>query len=51
MADYLNSMIGTGFSLEKLVEPMPPEEWRESWPGGYYGYINTPTYAIFKLKK
>lgn len=51
MADYLNSMIKVGFSFEQLVEPMPPEDWKEAWPGGYYSYINTPTYAIFKLKK
>lgn len=51
MSDYINSMIRAGFQFKELLEPFPPNSWRENNPKRYYGFINTPTYAIFKIEK
>lgn len=51
MSDYMNSIIEAGLSIKALVEPLPPEDWRMKWPEKYRGYINNPTYAIFKIEK
>lgn len=51
MGDYINSIIRSGFKIKELLEPLPPNSWRESNPERYYGFINTPTYAIFKIEK
>lgn len=51
MADYINSIIGAGLSITSLTEPMPPEEWEFNKPKRFHEFLNTPTYAVFKLKK
>lgn len=51
IGDYINSIIKAGFQIVELLEPLPPNSWRESNPKKYYGFINTPTYAIFKIEK
>lgn len=51
MSDYINSAIRAGFQIKELLEPLPPKSWRENNPKKYYGFINTPTYAIFKIEK
>ena len=51
MSDYINSMIRAGFQIKELLEPFPPNSWRKDNPKKYYGFINTPTYAIFKIEK
>lgn len=51
MADYINSIVKGGLQIEELLEPLPPEEWKSSNAGRYNGYVETPVYAIFKLKK
>jgi ubiquinone/menaquinone biosynthesis C-methylase UbiE len=51
MADYINCIVDSGLSIKCLCEPLPPEEWKVNSPGRYYGYIDTPTYAIFKMEK
>ncbi|MBL4931206.1 methyltransferase domain-containing protein [Clostridium paridis] len=51
MSDYINSIVKAGLQIEELLEPLPPAEWKEDNIKRYYGYMDTPTYAIFKLKK
>ena len=51
MGDYISSFIEAGLKLEALLEPLPPETWLKNNSKRYHGYINTPTYAIFKVKK
>jgi len=51
MSDYINSMNSAEFQIEKLLEPLPPNNWRVDNPERYYSFINTPTYAVFKIKK
>jgi ubiquinone/menaquinone biosynthesis C-methylase UbiE len=51
MSDYINSMNKAGLQIKKLLEPLPPNNWRDNNPERYYGFINTPTYAIFKIEK
>lgn len=51
IGDYINSIIRAGLQIKEFLEPMPPNSWRESNPKRYYGFINTPTYAIFKIEK
>lgn len=51
MAEYINSIVEAGLSIKSLIEPLPPEEWKLSNKERYYGYINTPTYGIFKIEK
>lgn len=51
MSDYVNSIIEAGLSIKSFIEPSPPEQWKLSNEGRYYGFINTPTYGIFKIEK
>lgn len=51
MSDYINSMIRAGFQIKELLEPLPPDSWKENNIKRYYSFINTPTYAIFKIEK
>lgn len=51
MSDYINSIVKSGLQIKELLEPMPPEDWKENSPGRYYGFIETPTYAIFRAEK
>lgn len=50
-ADYMNAIIGAGLSIEKVCEPMPPEEWKESQPYRYEGFVESPVYMIIKMRK
>lgn len=47
MSDYINSIISSGLQIKELLEPLPPEKWKESAAGRYYSFMETPTYAIF----
>lgn len=49
--DYVKAIISSGFIIEAMEEPYPPEKWKETQPGRYDGYIETPTYMIIKIKK
>ena len=51
MGDYINSILGAGLSLKALVEPSPPKAWEEDKPKRYHGFLDIPTYAIFKIEK
>lgn len=51
MSDYINSILKAGLQIKQLIEPLPPEEWKVTKSNRYVGYINTPTYAIFKIEK
>lgn len=50
-ADYMNAIIGVGLFIEKVCEPMPPEEWKESQPYRYEGFVESPVYMIIKMRK
>lgn len=51
MCDYINSIVKTGLQIEEVLEPLPPEEWKKTNMRRYNGYVETPVYTIFKLKK
>ena len=51
ISDYVNALLGAGFTLDRLEEPDPPEEWKESQSGRYDGFIETPSYLILKISK
>lgn len=51
MSDYINAIVKSGLQIEELIEPLPPEEWREKNSGRYNAYMDTPIYAIFRIKK
>lgn len=51
MSDYINAIVKSGFQIKEMLEPMPPAEWKENNLPRYYGYLETPTYAIFKCQK
>ncbi len=48
-SDYVNAAVGSGFSILEVQEPMPPEDWKESAPRRYDGFLETPSYLILKL--
>ena len=49
--DYVNAMIGAGLKVDRICEPLPPEKWRETEPGRYESFLETPTYMILKASK
>lgn len=49
--DYIAAVLGAGLRMEALREPMPPEVWKTTAFGRYDGYLETPTYMIFKLSR
>ncbi len=51
MSDYMNAIVGAGLSIEKVCEPMAPEEWKETQPYRYEGFLETPVYMIIKMRK
>ncbi|WP_455716005.1 methyltransferase domain-containing protein [Anaerosporobacter sp.] len=50
-SDYVNAIISAGLNLCEVVEPMPPESWKDNFPNRYNAFIETPTYMILKIKK
>lgn len=50
-ADYVNAITGAGLAIEQICEPMAPEQWKVSEPDRYEGFLETPVYMIFKMKK
>lgn len=40
-----------GLCLCDAQEPAPPQEWRETCPGRYEDFIETPVYLIMKFVK
>ena len=50
-SDYLSAALEAGFSVEKVEEPMPPEEWKDKYKYRYEDFIQTPSFLIIKLKK
>lgn len=47
----MNAIIGAGLSIEKVCEPMPPEEWKESQSYRCEGFVESPVYMIIKMRK
>jgi ubiquinone/menaquinone biosynthesis C-methylase UbiE len=50
-SDYVNAIINAGLNLCEVAEPMPPASWKDSCPGRYNAFIDSPTYMIFKIRK
>lgn len=50
-SDYINAIIDAGLVIEKICEPMAPEEWKTMQPDRYESFVETPVYMIIKLKK
>lgn len=50
-SDYVNAAVGSGFSILEAQEPLPPEDWKESAPKRYDGFLETPSYLILKLRR
>ncbi|MGN0479474.1 MAG: class I SAM-dependent methyltransferase [Hominenteromicrobium sp.] len=50
-SDYVNAAVRAGLRLQALREPMPPESWKEKFPGRYESFVETPTYMVMKLTK
>ena len=50
-ADYINAIVGAEMTIEKICEPMAPEEWKKTQPYRYEGFIETPVYMVIKMKK
>ena len=51
LSDYMNAIIAAGLSIEKICEPMAPEDWKETQPYRYEGFLETPVYMIIKMRK
>ncbi|WP_130838529.1 class I SAM-dependent methyltransferase [Lachnoclostridium sp. Marseille-P6806] len=51
MSDYMNAIIAAGLSIEQVCEPMAPEDWKETQPYRYEGFLETPVYMIIKMRK
>lgn len=49
--DYVHAITGAGLRLARVEEPAPPEIWRETMPGRYENYLETPTYMILKMER
>lgn len=51
VSDYFNAIIDAGFTIEKVEEPSPPENWRKKFYHRYNAFIETPSFMILKLSK
>ena len=50
-SDYVNAIVGAGLTIEKVCEPMAPEEWKETQAYRYESFVENPVYMIIKMKK
>ena len=50
-SDYINAITKAGMTIEEIREPMAPEEWKETQPYRYEGFLETPVYMIIKMKR
>ena len=48
LADYVNTLIGCGFALKGVHEPMPPEEWKETNPRRWDDVMKEPVYLLIE---
>jgi hypothetical protein len=46
LAELLNSLADAGFTLEKIIEPLPTEEFKLADPTGYAKLLISPAFII-----
>lgn len=51
LAQMIDEIIGAGFSIEKIEEPMPLPETKEHFPDAYEKLTTQPRFIFFKLRK
>lgn len=50
-SDYINAAVKNGFAVLETWEPLLPEEWKETMPERYDGFLETPSYLILNLRR
>lgn len=50
-SDYFQALTSAGFQLIELVEPEPPQVFKERFPERYEAYVTTPTFALLGMVK
>ena len=50
MSSIINSLLKAGFTIEKMLEPMPSDEIIEKYPS-YKKYIHKPDFLLIKARK
>jgi len=49
LADYMNTLIESGFTIRGVHEPQPPDEWRLGNPRRYEDVMNEPIYIVVDM--
>lgn len=49
--DYMNAILSSGFRIQQIREPLPPEQWKVDSFGRYDAFIETPVFMILKISK
>jgi SAM-dependent methyltransferase len=50
-SDYFRALLGSGFDVTGLDEPMPPPIFEQLYPERYQSYLKTPTFALIRAIK
>ena len=50
-SNYVNAIVQAGLTICRVEEPLPPEAWKETAPGRYDSFVETPTYMILLLTR
>lgn len=51
VSDYFSAIISAGFTIDRVEEPFPPENWKQECNERYNAFIETPSYMILRLSK
>lgn len=51
VSDYFNAIISAGLIIDKVEEPLPPENWKQKYFNRYNAFIETPSYMIIRISK
>ena len=51
LSELLNAIAGAGFTIERVVEPLPTEEFRAADPEDYAKLMEWPGFLCFRLRK
>ncbi len=51
MSEIINPLLNAGFTLEKLLEPMPTEQFKEAQPEGYDRLTKNPQFLFIRAGK
>jgi hypothetical protein len=46
LGDIVNTLISCGFRINRLIEPEPPESWRELYPESFDSDSRKPDFLI-----